>query len=614
RVGFAVQPTQNDYQKIKLWATGSAIMDFQLGDIQGTGSQSIALGGCLMYAPEVLATVGTGTPAIPNLKRYGLDFTHPDINELKLYGLTAVRAGEVRFGWETGTLGGSGGVVELIGCAFENTLHISRDIGADYPLLMENTISNPSGTGPSLRMFDELDPLHDQAAFALVSAYGLSTDNPTGTSIDYTAANPYRDITMGVEGQLWRFINPSFDIANGENPRILWNATTGTFQERFDYESRIVNPAGAPYQNARIYVFDDYDDTFQVEGGSSDATGVYAATLLKRDWLDGQTGTASTTYGDFIQRVLRFGQSPFEAALAVDASISQIVTLVDDTGVELSEGSADGIGYAVNELGTGVAGNLIGFTNGTIGFSEGNVVVGASSGATGTVADIGGDTADGTLFIRGRTTGSFADGEDLEVGGVKNAEAALVSGSGGIDIDYHWEWWADTEALDDSYSAQASRTAKATPSSWVLSMLKHRVQLFKRSGGDYWTENIDGEGVFISERGGGNVLYFTSDGGWEWTPPQQVTLTLTGLITGSGGSEVRIYERVGYNDTGAELGGTETAGVQFQYAYEYGGSDIPVIIVVFNTEYAPVWQHYDLGSADASLPISQGFDRVYANP
>jgi hypothetical protein len=145
-------------------------------------------------------------------------------------------------------------------------------------------------------------------------------------------------------------------------------------------------------------------------------------------------------------------------------------------------------------------------------------------------------------------------------------------------------------------------------------MLRHRVQLSRRSGGNYWSERVDGEGVFLSERGAGNVLYLTSDGGWQWTPPQQYTLTLDGIVTGSGGSEVRIYARVGANETGDELAGVETAGTSFQYSYEHGGSDIPVIYVIFHTEYAPIWVHYDLTAADVTLPIDQRADRVYSNP
>lgn len=602
QLAFSDGPVHPDYHKIKLWATGSAVMDFQLGESINTGTATIALGGTTLYS-------------VDDVNRYLLDFTHPDIDSLKLYGMTAKHAGEARFGWETGTLGGAGGIVELVDCTFDDSFHISRDVDADYPLFLRGVISNPSGTGPSLRMFDDFDPLHDQDAFSLVAAYGLGTENATGTSLNYVATNPYRDITMGVEGQLWRFVNPSFSVENGFNPHILWSVSTGTFEEQFDYKTEVRNPAGDPYQNTRIYVFDSADTDFQIEAGSTNATGSYEDTLLKRNWLDGQTGTASNTQGPFVQRLLRFGQSPFEAALTVDAAIEQIVTLVDDGGVELSEAAADLVSGTVYEHGTGTAGgNLIAFDNGTILFAGGDIVVGASSGATGTVRDKTGDAAGGTIFIVDRNAIAFQDGEDLDVIGATNATANLTSGTGGADIDYHWEVRASAFGLDDLYSWQASKSAKASPDDWVISMLRHRVDLFSRSGGDYWTENIEGEGVFISERGAGNVLYLTSDGGWEWTPPQQYTLTLTGLITGSGGSEARIYARVGYNDTGAELGGVETAGVEFQYSYEHGGSDIPVIIVVFHTEYDPVWQHYDLGAADASLPINQGFSRVYSNP
>jgi len=454
---------------------------------------------------------------------------------------------------------------------------------------------------------------------------GFVSDDPGPIDIyDYQSVGMLYDVEVSANNQEWRFLNPIWGAATQE-PLIGWTGTAvGQVDERYEFTLDASDPAGFALEGGIIYAYDDWladpaNQYFQIITGSTDALGNFYSNLVQREWVNNPGGGSGSTHGPFDLRVLLFGKSPFESAFSLgitgtaQGAYEVGVTLVDDGGVELSEGGADGVSYAVYEHGTGTApGNLIAFNNGTIAFVEGDIVVGVSSGATGTVADISGDTSAGTLFIKNRNGSAFTDGEDLQVGGVKNAEADyLMSGS---FLNYSWEWWADTEALDDSYSAQSSRTAKASPDAWVLSMLKHRTQLFQRSGGDFWTEDVDSEGVYISERGAGNILYLTADNGWQWTPPQQFTLTLTGIVTGSGGSEVRIYERIGVNDTGTELAGTETADVTFQYSYEHGGSDIPTIIVVFHEDYDPIWQHYDLTAADASLPIQQTFDRVYSNP
>lgn len=458
-----------------------------------------------------------------------------------------------------------------------------------------------------------IDESFDVDSVLLINSYGIYTDGlTTGTVLNYASVGNIYDIQIVPDGTLVRMLNPIWD---GDDPIFNWTAATGTVQERFEYVNRIRNPDADPLQNARLYLYDDFDQDFQVQL-SSDVTGSIDSSILKREWQSGTAGSLPTQVrGTFVQRILRFGQSPSESALVVDARIDQAVTLVDDGGVTISEAAADLVSGTVYEHGTGTApSNLIAYDAGILAFNAGDIVVGANSGATGTVRDITGDTAAGTLFLVDRNAIAFQDGEDLDVSAGTKAEANLTSGTGGLDLDYHWEVRASNDNLANLYGWQASKSAKASPLPWVISMLRHRSQLFFRSGGDYWSENVDGEGVFLSERGAGNILYMTSDGGWEWTPPQQYTLTLTGLITGSGGSEVRIYQRVGSNDTGDELAGVETAGTTFQYSYEHGGTDIPTIIVVFHTDYLPVWQHYDLTAANASLPINQLGDRVYSNP
>jgi len=456
-----------------------------------------------------------------------------------------------------------------------------------------------------------------------INAYGFISDDLGPFDIyDYQSVGMTYDMRVSRVEQDWRFYNPIWG-PDTDAAKINWTANTGTVSERYEFTLETKDPGGDALGDARIYAFDDWaadpaNKDFQIITGSSDAQGDFYNSLIQREWINNPSAGSGSTHGPFDLRVLRYGQSPFETAFSLGVTgttigaYETVVTLVDDVGVGLSEAAADLVSGTVYEHGTGTApGNLISFDAATIAFSAGDIVVGGSSGATGTVRDKTGGVAAGTIFLLDRSAISFIDGEDLNVVGAKNAEANLTSGTGGSDLDFHWEVRASNESLADMYSWQASKSAKASPDPWVLSMLKHRVDLFKRSGGDYWTENVEGEGVYISERGAGNVLYLTADNTWEWTPPSQFTLTLTALVTGS---EVRIYDRIGYNDTGDELAGIESSAATFQYSYEHGGTDIPVIIVVFNLDYKPIWLHYDLTAADASLPQSQQTDRTYSNP
>jgi hypothetical protein len=472
---------------------------------------------------------------------------------------------------------------------------------------LANVITQGVGTANESLEIDE--------SFACDGWLAIATDGwlldtlTTGTVRGYQSVGNNQDVSLvSNEGVLGRYINPLWD---GPNPVLSWTVSTGTIQERFDYNTTVRNPAGVVLQNARLYLHDGFDNDFQVQE-STDALGQVTATALARAWESGTAGSLPTQVrGAFTTRLLRFGQSPFESAVTIDEPINQAITLVNDSGVELSEASADLVSGTVIEHGAiGNPSNLIAFDAGTILFAADDIVVGATSGATGTVRDLTGDAADGTLYIVDRNGIAFQDGENLEVGGTPQAVANLTSGTGGLDLDFHWEVRASNETLADLYSWQASQSAKATPDSWVLEMLRHRVQLFQRSGDNYTTERVDGEGVFVSERGAGTVTYFTSDENWQWTPPTQFTLTLNSI---ENPSEVRIYENIS-GEAGDELDGAENVSGSFAYNYEHGGSDIEVITVVFHLNFLPIRLFLTLTNENATIPVTQFTDRVYSNP
>jgi len=85
------------------------------------------------------------------------------------------------------------------------------------------------------------------------------------------------------------------------------------------------------------------------------------------------------------------------------------------------------------------------------------------------------------------------------------------------------------------------------------------------------------------------------------------TLTLTGLIANS---EVRIYT----HGTTDELAGVENSGTTFDYPYNYvAATYVDIVVHKADRIYYRI-ENYLLANADASLPVTQQFDRQYSNP
>lgn len=316
-----------------------------------------------------------------------------------------------------------------------------------------------------------------------INAYGfISNDLGPFDIFDYQSVGMTYDMRNSRVSQDWRFYNPIWG-PDTNAAKINWTANTGTVSERYEFTLATKDPGGDALGDARVYAFDDWladpvNKDFQIITGSTDAQGDFYANLIQREWINNPSAGSGSTHGPFNLRVLRYGQSPFETAFSLGVTGTTIgayefvVTLVDDTGIELSEANADLVSGTVYEHGTGTApSNLIAYDGGTIVFNNGDIVVGVSSGATGTVRDLTGDLAAGTLYLVDRSAVAFQDNEDLQVSAVKNAEANLVSGTGGLDLDYHWEARGSDKSLADMYSWQGSKTAKASPLDWVFSML-----------------------------------------------------------------------------------------------------------------------------------------------
>lgn len=118
--------------------------------------------------------------------------------------------------------------------------------------------------------------------------------------------------------------------------------------------------------------------------------------------------------------------------------------------------------------------------------------------------------------------------------------------------------------------------------------------------------NTSGSAVTVNVSGGGTASGVTSTGS-SVTVQSAATLTLTGIVDGS---EVRIYAA----GTTTELYGIESKSAGVDPAYSYTSAQ-PVDIVVHSIAYQ-YWRlnNYSLPSSDATLPVSQVFDRNYNNP
>jgi hypothetical protein len=118
--------------------------------------------------------------------------------------------------------------------------------------------------------------------------------------------------------------------------------------------------------------------------------------------------------------------------------------------------------------------------------------------------------------------------------------------------------------------------------------------------GDFSDDVINGEGVWVHDRGAGDIDFFTSDSGVTFTPPVSLTITVTGLVVGT---EVRVC----LTGTNTEVAGTEsTVGTTFAFAIDSG---VAVDIVVLNVDatnnvaYIPIRRENVSFTATGDFPV-----------
>ena len=115
--------------------------------------------------------------------------------------------------------------------------------------------------------------------------------------------------------------------------------------------------------------------------------------------------------------------------------------------------------------------------------------------------------------------------------------------------------------------------------------------------------------TIIGSQGSSNASSTEFDPG-PVTINNQKTLTLSNLQSDS---EIRIYNRVAGKPT-TERDGVESSSTSFDHDYNFEGTDIPVIIVIFHLNFKDIRLFIDLTGSDRDIPIQQQIDRSYDNP
>lgn len=573
---------------------------FQLGDKIGSGSTATSTNPVIMSS-----AVSTAAFA----------FTAEDFNiaNLLLYGAQFVTARQISLGSATQQLGKSGSTIELVDCLFGLTQQIVRRIGADVAdvTLVSNKITFPTVSTPSLRILDTLG--HDQDRFAVIGGYGLSSDQPTVTSQSYVATQSNQDVEIDpgfTDGQVWTFIDPDFS-ENADAPKIDWFEVgtdgVGEVREEFSYALTVINPDGSAVSGASIHVYEATDDDFPVDN-ITDTDGMLAGQILSRTWVDGASGDSPTeTEGPFTERVLKYGKTPVEQAIAVSAAIAKQVTLVDDPGITISESEALSLSTTdqairVQKL-TNPDSVLAYVLLGTDSFVAGGTLTGGTSGATGTISEVVEVTSTtGKLVLTDRNGIAYDDNEVISAG---SASARVDINTDQSEQRFTWEIDCDGASLSDVYHNISARSALSPHEAEFDTMLKTRVQLLLRSGDSYTTEAASSEGVILINRGAGTVTFMTADDGTTYTPPTSVTLELTNVVVGSqcyieDANGVVLMNEVAVSSTVTE-------------PYTYQG-DIAVIVRVRKASAAPKYLPVNTGGtitvSGLSIQINQTLDTI----
>lgn len=381
-----------------------------------------------------------------------------------------------------------------------------------------------------------------------------STDGFQTLDDDFTETISLRNITFVgnttmvrvFANKTWDFINPIWDPTTGSGDDILFlTDVSASVNEKYSFDVTYITPAGTEISGVSSYVYEGSaslglpTDNRQV----SSISGTVSSNILTRRFLSGAVNLTVEQSGSFVHKAFYYGRDPVVGALTVDSAVELQSAMTADSAISSSlSGTALSLGAGVElyrhsgSEGSGVDQDMVGInyddalTVNSV-FTVGEIVTGSLSLASGTVAEASTDAASGFLFLY-NVSGTFVDNEALSgsAGGVATTELT------GRDQRFTWEIDADGKSLQILYDYLAAEIAENEPRSIFEEVIiwgeGERGLIFESTTAGYATErntNLS-EGVFVRNRGAGNIAYLTANDGTTFTPPASVTLEVNGVV------------------------------------------------------------------------------------
>jgi hypothetical protein len=544
----------DDLYKFTVTGNSTSPTFFQLGEVVGSGEDSIGQQG---------VTILSGSSS----RRFVFEARSPNIGSLNIYGSKFQNTKNIFLGPSGTNVAGLTITANIIDTTFDNINTIYKNLSGSNTFFLRNTASNSISTTAGI-LSSQLN--EDGNEFALISTSGWNTtrSNETINISNYQSRNPFYDAIIDLsKNNIWNFINPTWTY-----PKFKWVSlgTSTTAYEKFSLSYLIADPSGSGYENARFMIYDQGTSAI-TNFVSSDTGGNISSNVITRLWT--LTGSASASFGPFLLKVFRHGQSPFQAAVTIASPIESQITMVSDTNIGLSEIATSAIqvgieNYQANPL------VRIEFVDGVSAFTTGMAISGQTSGIIGYILQSNSDS-EGSLVLSGKTGNYFTSGEKIAISGV-SPDIATVSFSG-----QHFTWLVDakSDTLYNIYNRLSVLSASSNPSSIIQEVQKWGTQLIKYSGG-YFTEMSQGKGVYIINASD-SFSYLTGDNGVQYTPPTTVTLEINGVVEGT-----RVYIDEDFIQPSIMNQLADSFG-KATILYTFKGSDVPVFIRARKAGYLP---------------------------
>jgi len=604
------------------------------GGVIGSGINSIGINPIIIRGSSDLKKVGVlGGPASFTQSLRPVFDIGPEVEEFQSYSTQFADLKEINFGTSTTPMNGS--KLKLVGNTFSNTFPITKNISGTASLELNNTLVSTTGSYTSIsasHAFLLLDTGSiDSTQFQVLNTYGFTsttantTQTFTLTNHIFTSNTKYLTI---YQNKTWNIINPVWSTPT-TNSLAFVESGSNYVNEQYRYTTTVVDSNLAALSASKCYIYEGTITGSVVYRGQTDSSGLFTVDILKTLFMPSASTAesprllVSQSYGNFANKIYKYTYTPYIAGLTVAAAINKNIALVTDgniseTNQDTALASSSSI-FVTKNSGSLNPVKVISYKSGSVAFTSGSTVTGASSGATGMVNQYIGDSLTGTVVLKLGNITKFTHNEILTSGGTSIATASVNSSDGGFSGSYTWNVECGSNTLQGVYDYLAAEMASyPIRSATFVQVLNwgqgQQSQLMYAGGLGYYTDRNTSlaQGVWLSNYGLGTINYITSDEGYQYIPPVQYTLTLTNLIAGS---EVRVFLTGSVTGSmGNELAGIESSGTTFGYSYIYMG-DVYVDMVVINKDYEYIRiQNVLITNINASIPIQQRTDRNYSNP